>query len=371
TQAHANRLQQLEAQRAQLTQGRPLSQADELRRQALEGGLAGTDRQARAGMITPQEAAIMRLHVLTGLNPLTLRAQQAQIAAQQEATRTRMGQNAELTAMRNRDGNETAASVEAHTHTYADGSRLYVNPVTGHEHFMPSPRAAAADRNAETATQLARREDAAYTHIASQVDHEMAEARRPPAAGQDARPQPEWLRQTEVTPGPDNTSPQRVHVVPTPEAELRDREIARRLATWRGQLGRANGGAQDLEGNRPGGQGGQSPSPSNGQAPPNRPQALAAEQFGSLLEETQGRLAEIRNQQQRTLNQSGGREEWQRLETTATPVWQEQNALRRIQRMISTTPLSQFSQPERQLFMESLMQLTPAMRARVNNLGAR
>ena len=294
----------------------------------------------------------MRLHVLTGLNPLTLRAQQAQIAAQQEATRTRMGQNAELTSMRNMDGSWPNGRPRCRPYGTSpqSGTRVYGQSHEREHSRIPSPRVAAASTAAEdrVAQLTARREDSQYQHIAAEVDHELAESRRPPAAGQDARPIPEWLRQpVTVTPGPENTSTQRVTVSQVPESRLRDQEIARRLAAWRSHLGRANGGAQDLEGGgaatsapagqAPGGQGGQQPAPSNGQgpptgqAPPSRPQALAGEQFGSLLEETQGRLDAIRASQRQVGGGPAAQGAWQRLEETAAPVWQERNALSRIQ----------------------------------------
>ena len=149
------RLQQLQAQRRQLTQGQPPSQAEELHRQRLEQGLATTNQQARAGMLTPQEANDMRTQILTGLNPATMRAQRAHAQMQEAAAQARMHQNAELTSMRNMDGAQTAAYVARHTATLPDGTQIYINPVSGHEHVIPSPRIARAELDHQTVQQQA------------------------------------------------------------------------------------------------------------------------------------------------------------------------------------------------------------------------
>jgi hypothetical protein len=151
------RLQQLQAERRQLTQGQPPSIGDRTHQAALENGLNVTNQRARTGQYTPQEANDLREQILTGLNPITRRMQAAQLAATQAAAATRMSQNAELTSIRNMDGTQTAAHVAAHTATLPDGTRIYINPVTGHEHVIPSPHIAAADRSEErqAATRLA------------------------------------------------------------------------------------------------------------------------------------------------------------------------------------------------------------------------
>ncbi len=101
-----------------------LSQAENIRYQRLQNGLAELNAQAEQGLIEPEDASALRLQLMTGINPLQQRMAKAQVAHTELANQQIMDQHARMETMDQEAAKVRAMTLEQRTREVPDDTML-------------------------------------------------------------------------------------------------------------------------------------------------------------------------------------------------------------------------------------------------------
>ncbi len=158
----------------------PLTQAEVLRLQRLQTGMAYVDQQVTSGDLSPEEGQQFRLQLNTGIDPLRQRQQAAQTSAVQQATEQAMHQHAQLTSFQNMSAADRSSRMNQFVSPILDQdgevlAHVITNPVDGRQTFVPQER---TGRDRQEVTPQMRSQ--AIRHVEGQMAREEANQTTPP-----------------------------------------------------------------------------------------------------------------------------------------------------------------------------------------------